>query len=46
MITQVKPYEKWIDVFCDKGAFTTDQARKILLAGKAAGLLPRLHANQ
>ena len=46
MITQVKPYAKWIDVFCDKGAFTTDQARKILLAGKAAGLLPRLHANQ
>jgi len=46
MITQVKPYAKWIDVFCDKGAFTTEQARKILLAGKAAGLLPRLHANQ
>ena len=46
MITQVKADAKWIDVFCDKGAFTTDQARKILLAGKAAGLLPRLHANQ
>lgn len=46
MITQVKPYAKWIDVFCDKGAFTTEQARKILLAGKAAGLRPRLHANQ
>jgi imidazolonepropionase len=46
MITQVKPYAKWIDVFCDKGAFATEQARKILLAGKAAGLLPRLHANQ
>ncbi|MFM8628337.1 MAG: amidohydrolase family protein, partial [Candidatus Nanopelagicus sp.] len=46
MITQVKPYAKWIDVFCDKGAFTTEQARKVLLAGKAAGLLPRLHANQ
>ncbi len=46
MITQVKPYAKWIDVFCDKGAFTTDQARKILKAGVAAGLKPRLHANQ
>jgi len=46
MIAQVKPYAKWIDVFCDKGAFTTEQARKILLAGKAAGLRPRLHANQ
>ena len=46
MITQVRPYAKWIDVFCDKGAFTTDQARKILKAGVAAGLKPRLHANQ
>ncbi len=46
MITQVKPHAKWIDVFCDKGAFTTDQARKILKAGVAAGLKPRLHANQ
>ena len=46
MITQVKPYAKWIDVFCDNGAFTTDQARKILKAGVAAGLKPRLHANQ
>ena len=46
MLVQVKPYAKWIDVFCDKGAFTTDQARKILIAGKEAGLLPRLHANQ
>ena len=46
MISEVKPYAKWIDVFCDKGAFTTEQARKILLAGKSAGLRPRLHANQ
>jgi len=46
MINQVKAHAKWIDVFCDKGAFTTDQARKILKAGVAAGLKPRLHANQ
>jgi imidazolonepropionase len=46
MLTEVKPYAKWIDVFCDKGAFTTTQARKILQAGIAAGLKPRLHANQ
>jgi imidazolonepropionase len=37
---------KWIDVFCDRGAFDADQAREILKAGKAAGLLPRIHANQ
>ncbi|NBU93530.1 MAG: imidazolonepropionase [Actinobacteria bacterium] len=46
MLTDVKPHAKWIDVFCDRGAFTTEQARKILKAGIAAGLLPRLHANQ
>ena len=46
MLTEVKPYAKWIDVFCDRGAFTTEQARKILKAGIAAGLQPRLHANQ
>jgi imidazolonepropionase len=46
MISAVKPHAKWIDVFCDKGAFTLEQARKILVAGKAQGLLPRIHANQ
>lgn len=37
---------KWIDVFCETGAFDEDQTRRIIDAGKAAGLLPRLHANQ
>jgi imidazolonepropionase len=37
---------KWIDVFCDRGAFDVDQARRILLAGKEAGLGMRMHANQ
>ncbi|MFM6965915.1 MAG: amidohydrolase family protein, partial [Rhodoluna sp.] len=37
---------KWIDVFCDRGAFDVDQAREILTAGIAAGLAPRIHANQ
>ena len=46
MLTEVKPHAKWIDIFCDRGAFTTEQARKVLKAGIAAGLLPRLHANQ
>jgi imidazolonepropionase len=40
------PFAKWIDVFCDRGAFTLAQTRKILEAGIAKGLLPRLHANQ
>ena len=46
MLTEVAPHAKWIDVFCDRGAFTTEQARKVLKAGIAAGLKPRLHANQ
>ena len=46
MLAAAAPHAKWIDVFCDRGAFDADQAREILLAGKAAGLAPRIHANQ
>ena len=46
MLNQVAGSAKWIDVFCDLGAFTVEQAREILSAGKAAGLQPRIHANQ
>ncbi|GAA3913095.1 imidazolonepropionase [Actinoplanes auranticolor] len=46
MLAAAAPYAKWIDVFCDRGAFDGDQAREILTAGAAAGLIPRLHANQ
>ena len=46
MLNQVTDNAKWIDVFCDRGAFTVEQAREILLAGKARGLKPRIHANQ
>jgi imidazolonepropionase len=46
MLSAVKPYAKWIDVFCDKGAFDLVQTRKVLEAGIEAGLRPRLHANQ
>ncbi|MGD1211436.1 MAG: imidazolonepropionase [Candidatus Acidiferrales bacterium] len=37
---------KFCDVFCDRGAFTVAQARRILLAGRACGLVPRIHAEQ
>jgi imidazolonepropionase len=33
-----------VDVYCDDGRFTTREAQWILAAGRAAGLLPRLHA--
>jgi imidazolonepropionase len=46
MLQEAKPNAKWIDVFCDRGAFTVEQAREILKAGIAAGLKPRIHANQ
>ena len=46
MLDAVLPFSKWIDVFCDKGAFSPDDARTILKAGIAKGLLPRIHANQ
>ncbi|WP_433547343.1 imidazolonepropionase [Streptomyces sp. CA-294286] len=46
MLDACAPYARWIDVFCEKGAFDGDQARAILTAGKAKGLLPRIHANQ
>ncbi len=37
---------EFCDVFCDRGAFTVPQARKILAAGRAGGLVPRIHAEQ
>jgi imidazolonepropionase len=46
MLDACAPYARWIDVFCEQGAFDGDQARAILLAGKAKGLHPRIHANQ
>ncbi|MGW3623560.1 imidazolonepropionase [Streptomyces sp. NPDC000880] len=46
MLDACAPYARWIDVFCEKGAFDGDQARAILAAGKAEGLHPRVHANQ
>ena len=46
MLDAVAPYAKWVDVFCDRGAFDGDQARAILSAGAERGLGLRLHANQ
>jgi imidazolonepropionase len=46
MLDAVLPHAKWIDVFCDQGAFTVDEAREILKTGIAKGLLGRIHGNQ
>ena len=46
MLTACAPHARWVDVFCERGAFDAGQARAVLAAGQAAGLLPRVHANQ
>jgi imidazolonepropionase len=46
MLDACAPHAKWIDVFCDVGAFDVDQSRAILQAGINKGLQPRIHANQ
>src|SRR5215475_996549 len=46
MLAAARPYARWIDVFCERGAFDEDQARVILAAGIEAGLGARIHANQ
>jgi imidazolonepropionase len=37
---------EFIDCFCDRGAFTVSECRRVLAAGKQQGLIPRLHAEQ
>lgn len=46
MLDAAKPHAKWVDAFCETGAFDADQSRAVLEAGRAAGLGLRLHGNQ
>jgi len=46
MLAAAAPHARWIDAFCETGAFDADQARTVLAAGAEAGLRGRLHANQ
>ena len=46
MLEACAPYSKWIDVFCEEGAFDVEQSRAVLEAGAEAGLGLRVHANQ
>ncbi|NCG25765.1 MAG: imidazolonepropionase [Actinobacteria bacterium] len=46
MLAASQPHAKWVDAFCETGAFDEDQSRAVLEAGKAAGLGLRLHGNQ
>jgi imidazolonepropionase len=46
MLRACAEHAKWVDAFCERGAFDADQARTVLQAGMARGLVPRVHANQ
>ncbi len=46
MLAAAEPHARWIDAFCETGAFDVDQCRAVLEAGAAAGLGGRLHGNQ
>jgi imidazolonepropionase len=46
MLDAVRPYVTWADVFCERGAFTEEQSRRVLQACRDAGLGLRVHGNQ
>lgn len=46
MLAACAPLARYCDVFCDRGAFTVEEARRVLHAGMERGLRPRLHAEQ
>ncbi len=46
MLDAVRPYVRWADVFCERGAFTEEQSRRVLTACRDAGLGLRVHGNQ
>jgi imidazolonepropionase len=46
MIPAVAAHAEWCDVFCDRGFFTPEESIAILRAGAAAGLKPRIHADE
>ena len=46
MLAACAPHARWVDVFCETGAFTVDETRRILTAGADAGLGLRVHAGQ
>lgn len=46
MLAACRPFARWIDVFCEAGAFNDEQSLAVLRAGSRAGLGLRLHAAQ
>jgi imidazolonepropionase len=46
MLDACAPHARWVDAFCDEGAFDADETRAVLRAGQARRLGARVHANQ
>ncbi|MFE9246250.1 imidazolonepropionase [Nocardiopsis sp. NPDC006938] len=46
MLDACAPHARWVDVFCERGAFDEEASRRVLAAGMERGLLPRVHGNQ
>ncbi len=46
MLAACAPLARYCDVFCDRGAFSVDESRRVLRAGREKGLRPRIHAEQ
>ncbi|MDS1268744.1 imidazolonepropionase [Lipingzhangella sp. LS1_29] len=46
MLAACAPHARWIDVFCERGAFDAEAARRVLEAGRRWGLGTRIHGNQ
>ncbi|ANY09358.1 imidazolonepropionase [Pseudonocardia sp. HH130630-07] len=46
MLDACAPHARWVDVFCERGAFDPDESRAVLEAGRARGLGIRMHAGQ
>ncbi|QRN81992.1 MAG: imidazolonepropionase, partial [Nocardiopsis sp. BM-2018] len=46
MLDACAPHARWVDVFCERGAFDEEDSRRVLAAGIERGLLPRVHGNQ
>ena len=46
MMPDAARYADFVDIFCEEGFFTVEDATRVLEAGLRAGLRPKIHANQ
>ena len=46
MMPDAAHYADFVDIFCEQGFFTVEDAARVMEAGLRAGLRPKIHANQ